>query len=106
MADMGHQLQLVGVTLLEDAMTEDSVRVREEQRGRGREGGIERDGRREGGRESAGGFQHHEQGHHKHFRYIYLSIYRVRVKYGLEQENCLKKMHNCHICYHFGFIHF
>lgn len=46
MADMGHQLQLVGVTLLEDAMTEGFVRVREEQRER--EGGIERDGWREG----------------------------------------------------------
>lgn len=41
MADMGHQLQLVGVTLLEDAMTEDSVRVREEQRERERERGQE-----------------------------------------------------------------
>ncbi len=48
MADMGHQLQLVGVTLLEDAMTEDSVRVREEQRERERE--RDREGGREGER--------------------------------------------------------
>lgn len=60
---MGHQLQLVGVTLLEDAMTEDSVRVREEQREREREG--RREGR-DGGRTSAWRFQHHEQGHHRH----------------------------------------
>ena len=41
MAEMGHQLQLVGVTLLEDAMTEDFERVR------GYQGGSERE--REGG---------------------------------------------------------
>lgn len=37
MAEMGHQLQLVGVTWLEDAMTEDFVRVR------GYQGGSERE---------------------------------------------------------------
>ncbi len=92
------------------------------ERERGREGGIERERGRdregwlEGGRKSAGGFQHHEQGHHRHFRAAALLtqryIYRVRAKYGLEQENCLKKciivifVIICHICYHFGFIHF
>lgn len=38
MAEMGHQLQLVGVTWLEDAMTERFVRV-EERRGARRDGG-------------------------------------------------------------------
>ncbi len=87
MADMGHQLQLVGVTLLEDAMTEDSVRVREEQRERERERGIER----EGGRESAGGFQHHEQGIIDTFEPLLYSvtpqyIYRVRAKYRFQRR--------------------
>lgn len=69
MAEMGHQLQLVGVTWLEDAMTEDFVRVRGYQGGseREREGETdvrmterERGGEREGERKSRG-FQHHEQ---------------------------------------------
>lgn len=76
MAEMGHQLQLVGVTWLEDAMTERFVRV-EERSGARRDGGdgctqreerkrereTERErgrgGRGGGGRMSAARAQHH-----------------------------------------------
>lgn len=47
-AEMGHQLQLVGVTWLEDAMTERFVRVVER---RGARGGREGKGRQKEGRE-------------------------------------------------------